>query len=342
MKTITRVGLAAVIAVVLIGGSSVAGFAQCPCYVNCPAGDGGITAAAPGGHKSPDLNADTMVNITDLAIFASAWPPGPYMYCADYNCDGVIAIADLAIFAAHWLHAGPKPGYNAPAIDHYKLYENDGTVVTRLLRLKDQFGEIWLDNEPLFMEKFATPVMKNGEEMCDTLAHQSWWRFDRPQPPRLVQIQNQFHTTEWFVGDARYLVLPALKNEPTGLPLPELNHYLCYEAWGDSIGVGVHLVDQFGEVFVGIALPRLFCNPCQKETEDGLVWPIIDRRAHMACYLFDRPLPYSIQAFMRDQFWEGPVFLFESRILCVPTMKLWWEEQPGTSSEWQRIKALYE
>jgi hypothetical protein len=333
-----RVGLAAVIAVVFIGGSSVAGFAQCPCTVNCPAGDGGITAPPPpGGHKTPDLDGNGSVDLVDLALFAGAWPPGPYLFCADYDCNGLIDLVDLAIFAGHWLHVGPVPGYNAPGIDHYKLYETIGPSYTGPLRLRDQFWDINVIT--LQLTKFATPVSKNDEGICDEFAHQSWWEFFVPGPIRMIEAQDQFGTNDWMLGEARYLVLPALKNEGVGQPLPEFNHYLCYEAQGPTLGLEVLLVDQFDQTVVIVLEGKYFCNPCEKETPDGIVYPIVDPEAHMTVYFVENPVPYDIPVLVQDQFMEGNLILHENFYLAVPALKNHVFE-PG-SSEWNRIKALY-
>ncbi|MEJ2721363.1 MAG: hypothetical protein P8181_09515 [bacterium] len=81
-----------------------------PCPVNCPAMDASGIPDPTADNRSPDLNSDGIVNLSDLAIFAQAWPPGPYNYCCDYNCDGVISLTDLAVFAQHYMHSGPQLG----------------------------------------------------------------------------------------------------------------------------------------------------------------------------------------------------------------------------------------
>jgi len=340
MKTLSIASMAAVVAVLMMVIAPVGSHAQCPCMLNCPAGDGGPVAGGPfGGHKTPDLNGDGIVNLQDLAAFAAAWPPRPYLFCADYNCDGMINLVDLSYFAIHWLHAGPVPGYNAPGIDHYKTYETQGPFITGPFRLKDQFGEAFPTQ--LLLRKFATPVSKNAEGICDTLAHQSWWEFRWPQPLRMVVAQDQFGTHEWMLGDAVYLLLPALKNDTTlTTPLPELNHYLCYEAQGPTMGIQVRLQDQFDLVTVFVVTGRYFCNPCQKETPDGNVYPIVDPLAHLTVYFVDNPRPYQLPVLVRDQFMMEGIVLFDNLFLAVPALK---NEviQPG-SSEWNRIKALYD
>lgn len=57
--------------------------------------------------RSPDINGDGLVNLVDLSLFASAFPPNPYATCSDMDCSGAINLQDLARFAFHF---GP-PGH---------------------------------------------------------------------------------------------------------------------------------------------------------------------------------------------------------------------------------------
>jgi hypothetical protein len=340
MKNVLILFVTVVVAFVLVGGSPTVSFGQCPCVVNCPQGDNSVTPGPPGGTKSPDLNGDGIVDIIDLSIFALVYtsPPKPYLFCADYNCDGAVDLIDFSVFAIHYLHAGPNPGYNAPAIDHYKTYETIGPTITGPITSRDQFGEVVITD--LMLTKFATPVRKNDEEICDTLSHQTWWEFLFPQPTRMIEAQDQFGTHDWMLGDARYLLLPALKNDPVGQEIPELNHYLCYEAQGPTLDIQVRLHDQFDEVTVIVLEGKYFCNPCEKETPDGVVHPVVDSLAHLTVYFVENSVPYNIQALVRDQFMEELLILHENFFLAVPALKT--EVFGPDSSEWNRIKALYD
>ncbi len=53
--------------------------------------------------NSPDMNADGIVNLGDVALFANAFF-GTYSPCADYNVDGVLDLVDLGILAQHLGH----------------------------------------------------------------------------------------------------------------------------------------------------------------------------------------------------------------------------------------------
>lgn len=49
-------------------------------------------------YNSPDINADGVVNLSDVAVFANDFFTG-YNYRSDYNYDQVINLADVAMFA---------------------------------------------------------------------------------------------------------------------------------------------------------------------------------------------------------------------------------------------------
>lgn len=57
--------------------------------------------------RSPDLDGSLLVDLVDLSIFASHFPPQLYEACCDFDINGVINLQDLAMFA---LHFGP-PGH---------------------------------------------------------------------------------------------------------------------------------------------------------------------------------------------------------------------------------------
>ena len=77
------------------------------CWLNCPAGDGGLLSADGNSNKSPDIDGSGDVTVADFAQFAAVF--GSNNYCADFDCSGTVGVADFAIFAAHFGH-GPGPG----------------------------------------------------------------------------------------------------------------------------------------------------------------------------------------------------------------------------------------
>ena len=70
------------------------------------------------------------------------------------------------------------------------------------------------------------------------------------------------------------------------------------------------------------------------------MYPIVDPLAHLTVYFVENPGIHGYQAFVQDQFWEGVLILNENFFLAVPALKT--EVFPDGSSEWNRIKALYE
>jgi hypothetical protein len=334
MKTLLTAFLITAVVFLVIGSTAVGSNAVC--LLNCPAGDGGPTG--PGvGNKSPDLNSDGIVDLIDLSIFATAFL-GAYNYCADYNCDGVIDLIDLSLFAPHWQHQG-VPGFCQPAVDHYKPYDlfPPTPIFQGPITLNDQFGST--THTIMQLMKMATPADKNAEGMIDPLAHQTWYEFFNPEPPRQVIAQDQFGEFDWLVMNSRYLVMPALKFPEPGQGIPQLNHYKCYEAFGPFIGIPVSLRDQFGEEIVVVLEGLFFCNPTEKVLPDGTLYPIIDHDAHLTCYGVDNPHLYGFQVIIRDQFFVEIVALEKNTLLCLPAVKKEWFEQPVN---WNKIKALYE
>ncbi len=73
------------------------------CDLNCPAGDGGPTGAG-AGDKSPDLNQDGAVNLSDIVLFQQMFLTTSY--CADFDCDGIVTLTDYVMFALHYGHSG--------------------------------------------------------------------------------------------------------------------------------------------------------------------------------------------------------------------------------------------
>jgi hypothetical protein len=58
--------------------------------------------------RTPDLDGNLEVNLVDLSIFATCYPPQPYDPCCDFDCSGLVNLQDLARFAFHF---GP-PGHS--------------------------------------------------------------------------------------------------------------------------------------------------------------------------------------------------------------------------------------
>ena len=221
--------------------------------------------------------------------------------------------------------------------NHYLVYDvAEQYTVDLPIAVFDQFNPNFF-TDFVMLDKFANPVEKNGEPMFNPMMHQTWWLIDDPGPEWTVLLANQFGTQTWYVTHGRYLVLPALKDEP-GDP-PPWNHYKCYNAVGDPLDLPVDLLDQWGTYAGIVAFPELFCNPCQKEVPNG-VFPIVEPEVHLACYRLEPLMMVDYQATAFDQFGVWPITAFETCWLCVPSYKLSAIATTETRT-WSDVKTLY-
>jgi hypothetical protein len=251
----------------------------------------------------------------------------------------VLGLAAVVLLSAALANGQPL----LPVENHYKVYLVDPPYpLTKLVGLSDQFGSV--DVTTLVLQKFANPaekILPDGTRypMVDPKIHLTWWRISVPQPPRSVVGIDQFGAARWDLGDAVCLLNPALKDPLTpGEDPPVWNHYLCYNALGPTVGMPVTLVDQWGNCNVVVLYGKLFCNPVEKRA-DGVVYPIIDYSAHLACYLVQNPMMFSRTYVARDQFGIWNQYALQNDCLCVPALK---DEIVGNEeTTWGRIKALY-
>lgn len=229
--------------------------------------------------------------------------------------------------------------------NHYKVYRTPPITIVKPIVLHDQFGGFTVTD--LVFDKFSTPAEKRHSDgtvspIFDPLIHMDWWQIFHPQPVRTIIGIDQFGQAPWVVKDARYLLLPALKNVPPpagGATLPFWNHYVCYEAIsGPLVGRYVTLIDQFGGAQVQVLQAKYFCNPAQKSA-DGVVYPIKDPIVHLACYMVQNPDFSTIPITTLDQFGYWQTQIFENDCLCVPALK----DHPVKTeqSTWGKVKALY-
>jgi hypothetical protein len=203
----------------------------------------------------------------------------------------------------------------------------------------DQFGA----SQALLLErdKFANPVDKahppdqpNLERLLFPDEHLSWWRFEQPWPNRAsVRVGNQFGADQlWELGDAEYLLVPAIKD---GIGQIQLNqHYECYVALAaPSIQLDVNLADQFGLRPAVVGIGRYLCNPVEKRGPPPLEpsGPPVFPQDHLACYDID-PSPADEIRIVQDQVDPTGGFVLElivSEMLCVPSAKTEISETPS-------------
>ncbi len=245
----------------------------------------------------------------------------------------LLLVSVALVFGSSWMNVAAQ---TIPE-NHYLVYDvPECYSFASNIALSDQFGLFCAYGVQL--DKFATPVDKNGEGFYNQTVHHTWWALHHQQTVWWTTISNQFGEQIWQVKDGRYLLLPALKNTP-GTP-PTANHYKCYDAIGDSLNVPVTLIDQFGTYSMVVTEVVLFCNPVEKCVEGGSTYPIVESDAHLACYRLEPMTATNYTAVAYDQFGDWTITLEQPCWLCVPTLKL--GTVPAEPTSWGKIKALYQ
>lgn len=224
-------------------------------------------------------------------------------------------------------------------IDHYKVYRLLPPIPSlHPVLLRDQFMQV--NHVAREFAYFSTPVMKNGEPIFDPVTHYDWWRIDPVPFPGLVFATNQFGPDQPLkLRQSEFLLLPSLKFPQPGQVLPPRQHYQCYAVEGPAPNQLVSLQDQFGpnEAFVDSA--RFFCNPVEKQDENGL-FPITDPEAHLVCYRIVKTPPNPpITVLAQDQFGFWQSVLADAEYLCVPSFKT--GVVPTQDHSWGRVKSIY-
>lgn len=229
--------------------------------------------------------------------------------------------------------------------DHYKVYRllEPGPSAPRTVILRDQFGVS--THLTRAFEFFATPVVKDNFPLFDLETHYNWWRISPQSFGANVLVTNQFGVERPLkVRDAAFLLLPSIKfpdpSQPQ--PLPNKNHYKCYDADGAAPIPSrvVTLRDQFGFNQAIVDSVRFFCNPVDKVV-DGTVYPMVDPKAHLVCYRITTTPPnvptFGIVA--KDQFGFWTYQLVREEYLCLPSLKT--GEVAAEPKSWGSVKAMY-
>jgi hypothetical protein len=203
-----------------------------------------------------------------------------------------------------------------PTLDHFTLYDAtgaDGPIVT----IDDQFGAQVTDLGSTKL--FLVPADKNGEGISDPFSHLTCYEIldGEPGPPN-VTVTNQFVTDAPIdVGFPTELCVPTEKLISPG-PV-DIDHFKCYDAFGDPVDIGVNLADQFQGFGTLVVEPFRLCNPADKNGE-GIANP----DDHLVCYLLQPPggflgIPIPIQ----NQFFpaQSTIDVGDAFGLCVPSAK---------------------
>jgi hypothetical protein len=105
---------------------------------------------------------------------------------------------------------------------------------------------------------------------------------------------------------------------------PVGNHYKCYPVLSSTVFTPrrVKLRDQFVDVPAWVLRPRYLCNPVEKTTEDGIVYPIVDPERHLVCYEIREDVPTGDwKVATRDQFGYLELKGNKAELLCLPAYK---------------------
>jgi hypothetical protein len=254
---------------------------------------------------------------------------------------GVVALALVA--ALFVLQADRAQAQIDPFWDHYKAYDVEPPLSHNVtITLIDQFQVT--THATQYLDWFANPVEKRHGTAVYPIhrpeLHYTWWLLD-PEVPfarDLIAI-NQFGEQFIRLDRSVYLLNPANKNTPPGVPLPIANHYKCYACTGQPVNAGVVLSDQFFTRPAQVFSPRFFCTPVEKRTPDGLIHPIVDPDQHYTVYDMDFGTQIWPISFA-DQFVTfAQVQLSFDRLLMVPTEKV--IPTDARSSTWGRVKSQY-
>jgi hypothetical protein len=233
-----------------------------------------------------------------------------------------------------------------PEWDHYlPFYVDPPYTWVEAIELDDQFGTS--THHQFVLTQFALPVDKNQEGIYDDILHYTWWEIFNEEEGRDVFVDNQFGTQLLHVTNARYLWNPALKNansaDGSTVPTPpDANHYKCYEASGQPVGLEVSLGHQFDPgIHTQVLEPELFCNPTEKlHLDTGLQNNIHQLDRHYVCYRIEPPVTLGFQIGFADQFlFDEFLNLDVSELLCVPTLKTGFVQTEESS--WGKLKAIY-
>jgi hypothetical protein len=209
-------------------------------------------------------------------------------------------------------------------LDHFRVYNAigpNGMPVT----LKDQFHEE-PDIQLGSLAFFLPPVDKNGEGIRDEVTHLACYPIPQsPNPfdPIALQVDNQFGLQGLQVRDPRLLCVPTEKDPgPEPKPLTR-DHFKCYDAVGEPVGVGVNMADQFTMSDGVVQAPFLFCNPVEKTNlVDGTTTPITNPDEHLTCYRTDPLVLFNEAHVISNQFGMDTVEVNDAIGLCVPSKKI--------------------
>jgi hypothetical protein len=256
-----------------------------------------------------------------------------------------LAVLFLITLAAGAQTPAANPGAQTPGttnpqppvfpIDHFLCYQialvppfppPGGTEIL------DQFNPKPLRFVLDVRDLLCNPVSKNQEPVPNREAHLTGYRM-RQLPRRNVRviINNQFGPQHLTVMAPLELLVPTAKIEekpattvPPPPPIPRADHYFCYavEPAEPFQPRPVTLTDQFGASKGEVLRPALLCNPAVKLLQGKPTGELVNREAHLACYLL-REMEFKRRRVMIwNQFEKARVLeAVRPMLLCVPSVK---------------------
>jgi hypothetical protein len=211
-------------------------------------------------------------------------------------------------------------------LDYFQFYDVVDQILNEPVLTQGQFDE---QPEPIrltYLNLFANPVSKNGEELYNKHAHLIWYNvFDPvPEPTRIVVVANQFGEQKILTGRTIGFLTPTQKHE-RGSKFPnELDHFKVYLVLhGQGIDKRVKLKDQFGADEADVYYPIAFAVPVRKQHWHGS-FGVQNRDAHLVIYrITPRKLEKPVLA--RDQFGRHQLHVYRRLLLAAPSKKLKWQ-----------------
>lgn len=224
-------------------------------------------------------------------------------------------------------------GLSSCRLDHYKFWQVDEIPFERIVTLKDQFHKKPWQVQVDSIQYIGNPVQINNSTLLDPNTHLVAYflkQHDIPEPPRWVQLSNQFGRQRWRLSDPALLLVPSGKTFPPETPrLPDssLDHFVCYLVRdSERMTRNDQLEDQFDRrrdtvERLTTVEPAFFCVPASKNGE-----PISDHRIHLAMYDMTPTdqLQTPITVWTRDQLRPSELEAMKSLLLAVPSLKLSW------------------
>jgi hypothetical protein len=218
-----------------------------------------------------------------------------------------------------------------PPLDHFKCYKSKVEKLT--ISLEDQFEPetVQLVKSGRKADTFCNPVAKTvagaTTPIFDPSAHLSCYKIKDVTGADFVQrdvdIDNQFGPQTLKVLKPDTLCVPTQKDPETEPEPAALDHFKCYKVRAKPFkpALSAVLVDQFHTEDVAIVKPFSLCNPVKK-TVAGETIEIGDSEAHLVCYKFTSPTPFTpVTKGIRNQFGIESFTARKPFTLCVPSLK---------------------